>query len=68
MAERYVLLESHPNSPTHCWVGKIGTRQEVEDYIRESVEKGEEDYLDSVIPLEEGAELEGIDGWLPEQE
>ena len=68
MAERYLLLESHPNNPQDSWVGKIGTREEIEGYIRERIEKGEGDYLDSVIPLEEGGEIDPIDLWLPEQE
>jgi len=49
-------------------VAKIGTRQEIQEYIRGSVERGEEDYLDFVVPLEEGAKIEEIDEWLPEQE
>ena len=63
---KYAVMLCHPNDPTDIWVGKIGTKEEAEEYIRRRVEEGEKDYLDSVVPLEEGAELEPIDFWLQE--
>ena len=72
MAERYLVIETHPNKPTsgwgYEWVGKIGTREEVKEYIKKVVEEGNEDYLDCIVPLEEGAEVEEIDRWLPKEE
>ena len=68
MAERYALFERDPNTPWDIWIAKIGTKQEIEDFIRQEVEKGDRDYLDSVIRLKEGEWFDEIERWLPEEE
>ena len=59
---RLVVIESHPNSGGF-WTGKVGTEQEVLDYLKEAEKKGDLDYVFCILELKEKAEHETSD-WI----
>jgi len=59
---RLVVIESHPNSGGF-WTGKVGTEQEVLDYLKDADMKGHLDYVFCILEMKEGADHETSD-WL----
>ncbi|RLG13925.1 MAG: hypothetical protein DRN66_03275 [Candidatus Nanohalarchaeota archaeon] len=53
MDEKYIVLESHPNL-MGLWIGKIGTKEEVQKYV----DKMDPSYLNCILRLEEGADIQ----------
>ena len=47
---QYIVLETHPNLGG-LWIGKIGTKEEVQEYVNNS----EPAYIEEILELREGA-------------
>lgn len=58
--DMYIALESHPNLGG-VWVGKIGTKEEIKEYLRELYKEGNMEYLFCILLLQEKAEMNDID-------
>jgi len=48
---QYIVIETHPNSGG-WWVGKIGTRKEIEEYVSQT----DLDYVAFILELRDGGE------------
>ena len=53
----YIALESHPNIGG-LWIGKIGTKEEIQEYIDGLKKEGHLDYLYCILKLEEHADMQ----------
>ena len=54
---RLVVMETHPNSGG-CWVGKLGTEQEIIQYLAQLAKDGTLEYVGDIVELKEGAQAE----------
>ena len=59
---RLIVVESHPNSGGF-WTGKIGTEQEVLQYLQKLEKDGNLDYIFAIAELKEGSDDEVAD-WI----
>jgi len=59
---RLIVIESHPNSGGF-WTGKVGTEQEVLDYLTDADMNGLLDYVFCILELKEKSDHETCD-WL----
>jgi len=53
----YAVFESHPNTGS-LWIGRIGTEEEVLEYVKCLIKEGGEDYISFICELREGWDLE----------
>ena len=51
--KKYAVFETHPNMGG-LWIGKIGTEEEILEYLRELEKSGNLDYVDFICELREG--------------
>jgi hypothetical protein len=59
---RVLVIGAHPNG-SPIWLEKMGTEQQIIDYLKQAAQDGRLDYVCSVIVMEEGAE-DSIADWL----
>ena len=50
---QYIVLEAHPNLGG-LWIGKIGTKEEVQKYV----DNADPAYIECILRLEDGADIQ----------